>query len=247
MAWASGGKVSPAQRQICGDREHLGRQIPWLDAFCHLTVSPYSKLTFLFYCLSSNSSPMLCCHKLCTGKHGALNVIMGKESLFPSTNRTCSSTLYTVCLWIVLLLQSSKLLLVEGVMQPCIQGRMMSLVSSPRPTRCFLWSHGASTDLQYHGREDWRDTNSLRHPAARPHSLILSPQGQSWNTCSPPRSILCQNKGVLSAIRGVASLSVPASRITITACQCPRKKKNTHYAYYSNTSRQCLELLGMIA
>lgn len=132
MAWASGGKVSPAQRQICGDREHLGRQIPWLDTFCHLTVSLYSKLTFLFYCFSPNSSPTLCCHKLCTGKHGPVNVMMGKESVFPSTNRTCSSTLYTVCLWIVLLLQSARLLRVEGVMQPCNQGRMMSPVSSPR-------------------------------------------------------------------------------------------------------------------
>lgn len=77
-------------------------------------------------------SPTLCCHKLCTGKHGALNALMGKESLFLSTNASCSSTLYTVCLWVALLLQPARLLPVEGVMQPCVQGRMMNPVSSPR-------------------------------------------------------------------------------------------------------------------
>lgn len=101
------------------------------------------KTDTLFYYLSSNTSPTLCCHKLCTGKHGTLDVIVGKKSLFPSTNRTCSSTLHRVCLWIVLLLQSAKLLLGKGVMQPCFQGRMVSLMSSPRPGQVlFVESRG---------------------------------------------------------------------------------------------------------
>jgi len=49
-------------------------------------------------------------------------------------------------------------------------------------------------------------------------------------------------------MRGVATLSVAAKGSAMTACQCSGKeKKNTQYAYYSNTSSQGLELLAVIA
>lgn len=162
MAFSSGGNVSPAQRQICGDREHLGRRIPLPGACCHLRVSPCSELTFLFHRLPSDSSPPLrrCRCKLVYKKkkhRGSRCDSRGRKLFSRAQTEPVTLTAYTSfsrpSLFAVS--QADSGILQESAMQPRSQGRTVSLMSSPWPGQVLLfWSHGGGADPRYHGRED---------------------------------------------------------------------------------------------
>lgn len=164
MALASGGKVSPAQRQISGDREHLGRRIPQPGACCHLRASPCSELTFLFYHPSSDSSPPLCrCRRKlvyrkktwgsrCDGRDGKL-IPEHKQNPWPHS-------IYAFELSFFCSRPDS------GCCSPAPVGEQWAWWAPHGQDRCFLWSHGGSADPRYHGREEWHDNIAYPTPRA---------------------------------------------------------------------------------
>lgn len=135
--FASGGKISPAQRQIGGDREQLEGRKSQPGACCHLSVSSCSEVTFLLYRLSS---PRLChcCPKLMyRRKHGDLDVIARTGGLFPTINLEPHS----ICHWIVLPPQSERLG-VGGGYRKCSENSGPDELSVGQARYFFLESQG---------------------------------------------------------------------------------------------------------
>lgn len=144
-------------------------------------VSPCSEVTFLFYHGAQSPGPVTAAPDLCTEIEQK-----GRSSNGFKLNILELSLIFTHLglewrwgtEWTVTVISSGASFGTTGATQ-------------------ILGARGAGIDtITQH-------SSSPCHPAAWPRSLILPLQGQSWNTCSPPRWILskqggfCQPWGVL--------------------------------------------------
>lgn len=252
---ASRGKASPVRRQICGDREHLQRLIPRPGACCHLTVSHCFDLTFAFCPLSSKSSPQLCCcrFKLCIRKDmQSLQMIADKEYYSKARMKPLASQ-YIYVFELSFLCSRPDF----GFCKKCDAALLPKENTEPdefpaaRPGAAF-GVVGPAQICSVMGRRIDMITYPYRL-AAPPGSTAtqlnpLSTRAELKHSSSP-RSILSKQGGFVSHEGRCIPLR-PCQRKHYYCLPMPlekKKRKYIQYAYYSNTSRQCLELLCMIA
>lgn len=125
----------------------------------------------------------------------------------------------------------------KNVMQPGSRGWTVSLMSSSQPGQVCLCSHGGSTDLPYHGREDPHrnrfSPNSPCHPAARPHSVILSPRGQSPNSRRLASLMPLTKHRDFVSHKSCCITFIPCQRKRFYCLPIAQEKKNQHPTTYS--------------